>query len=492
MSDPHRAGLRVGLYGRVSIDTREGRSVDSQLEVGRRWAQQNRHHVVGEYRDDGISAYDNRKHRPAWRKVMGDLAAGRMDVLWIWELSRASRDREVYGELMKACSRAGVLISVNGKEHDVRRADDGFILDMGMAIAVRESAMISERVRRATDAAAEQGRPWGSIPFGYRREYDATSGLPVRQVPDETTGPVVREIVARVLAGDSLHGIAVDLNRRGVATPQMVRDARLNRVGVPRGGWNNPKLRKLLSSPTISGWRVHRGEPVREANWEPLVSVADHQAALGIINAEGRRTQRGTAAKHLLSGIATCGVCGGWLRHYSNRGRPAYGCNGRNGTGTGHVSRASAPLDALVVTAVVARLSDPGLLQAVATARAGEMDRAAEAQRRIGDLRARLGQAEQAAVAGSMSFEAFGRMEAQFAAQIRAAEQELARTSSLPAPVVGLAGPTAAELWDSPVVQGDVELQRLCVRSLLTITVFRSSQRGRRGFDASTVRAEPR
>jgi len=476
---------RAGIYGRVSIDTREGRSVDSQLGVGRRWANQQQHHIVGEYRDDGISAYDTRKQRPDWQRVMADIAAKKLDILWVWEVSRASRDREVWAALMKACARSGVLISVNGKDHDVRRPDDGFLLDLGMAMAVRESAMISERVKRATDSAAEQGRAWGSIPYGFRREYDPASGEPARQVPDEETAPIVQEVVARVLAGESLHGISVDLNRRGVPTPQMVRDRRLKRVGVQRGGWNNPKLRKLLGSPTMAGWRVHRG--VRHSiAWEPLVSVVDYEAVLRIINDPRRRTQRGTAACHLLSGIGKCAVCGGWLRHYSNRGRPSYSCNGLNGTGTGHVSRAAPPLDAFVALAVVERLSRPDWAAAF-TAPVKPSGRMEVAAQELTDARAEL--AEYEALAGTPSgvpAATFVRIATRISSRIAELEAEIAPLPVLPTAVLEMAGADAAAVWDTL----GIEQRRIVVRALCTVTVLPVTRKGVRGFDPDTVRLE--
>jgi DNA invertase Pin-like site-specific DNA recombinase len=490
-----KIGSRVGLYGRVSIDLREGRSVDSQLDVGRRWAATSQHRIVGEYRDDGISAYDTRRHRPDWQRAMDDISAGRIDILWVWEVSRASRDREVWAALFKACARTGTLISVNGKSHDVRRADDGFLLDLGVAIAVRESAMISERVKRATDAAAADGRPWGSIPYGYQRVYDTLTGSPVRQIPDPTTGPIVQEIVRRVLAGEGLHAIAIDLNRRGVPTPQMVRDQRLNRSGVQRGGWSNPKLRKMLGTPTISGWRVHRGQRLKLADWEPLVSHADHAQVLAIINNPERRTQRGTAPKYLLSGIATCGavldggeVCGAWLRHFHNRGISSYGCNGRNGTNTRHVSRRMAPLDALVVVHVVTRLTDPGLLQAINRRRGQANDEAQRAADDIERLRTEI---------TTMENEAQTRVRARTGSassvllildglheQLAEALARAAAASSVPAVVVEEAGPHAAERWDGL----GIARQRELVRALVTVTVRRSTRpRGTHGFDDTSV-----
>jgi DNA invertase Pin-like site-specific DNA recombinase len=484
VSLPYKKPLRVGLYGRVSIDTREGRSVDSQLDVGHRWAEREAHTVVAEYRDDGVSAYDTRKVRGDWARAMEDIISRKLDVLWVWEVSRASRDRAVWAKLIAACQLADVRLAVDGKMHDVSDPDDGFTLDLGAALAVRESAQIGKRVRRATQASAEAGRPFGSIPFGYRREYDPGSGMPSRQVPDEETAPIVREIVARVLAGDALHGIAVDFNRRGVPTPQQIRDRRHGRTGVQRGGWNNPKLRKLLSSPTMAGWRVHQGRVHGPAGWEPLVSAADHAAALAIINDPGRRTQRGTAPKYLLSGIAECGVCGAWMRRFPNRGFQSYGCAGLNATNDGHVVRRAAPMDAMVTLHVTERLRDPGLLEALARARDRADESLSQAGQEIAHLQAQIAQYTDRAVQGSVPAELFETVIGGLHERLTAAQSRLVVAQVVPQVVLDLAGPDAAQRW----ALKDVAEQRRVVRALVRVVVHRSNQRrGVRGFDESSV-----
>jgi DNA invertase Pin-like site-specific DNA recombinase len=486
VSDPYRTPRRVGLYGRVSIDSRDGRSVDSQLAVGRQWAAREAHQIVGEYRDDGISAFDPSKLRPDWQRVMDDIVARKMDILWVWEASRASRDRAVWAALIAACAEAHVLISVNGKSHDVTDPDDGFVLDLGAAMAVRESAYIRKRVQRATLAAAEEGRPFGSIPYGYRREYDARSGSPVQQVPDEETAPVVREIVARVLAGEALYRIAVDLNRRGVPTPQMIRDRRLGRDGVRRGGWNNPKLRKLLASPTMAGLRVHQGAVIGKASWEPLVPPADHVRALQIINDPNRRTQRGTAPKYLLSGIAECGVCGGWMRRFLNRGKASYGCAGVNNTNDGHVSRLAAPLDAFVVRVVVSRLSRPDAFELFA-AREDDTE-ALEAAEERSALQATLKVLEDGFNENPIPAAAVVFQRQVNVLTARLAELEpLIMQRDVPRVVLELTGADAGEVW------GGLSLtdQRQVIRYLMRIRVDRSTRpRGAQGFDPSAVRIE--
>ena len=76
--------------------------------------------------------------------------------------------------------------------------------------------MIRERVLRGKRTAAAAGRPAGRPPYGYRRQINPQTGKSEGRVVDEATGPIAKEVVARVLAGESLWSIVRDLQDRGV------------------------------------------------------------------------------------------------------------------------------------------------------------------------------------------------------------------------------------------------------------------------------------
>lgn len=496
MSDKSR--WRALIYNRASADPAgQAVSVESQDTENRAWCDRQGWDIAGTITDNDRSATRfATKQREGFRQIWAGLDEnrwGRVDVLVTWASSRNQRRLDGYVDLRELCVRHDVRLAYKGRIYDLTVGADRFQTGLDALLDERDAEEIRDGILRSHRASVAAGRPRGSIPYGYTRTYLPGLRRVGEQVPDPQTAPVVQGIVADVLAGTPLYRIAQRLNREQAITPQQARDGRRSR-DVERAGWSSSMIRNLLGKPSLMGMRSHRGVVVGEGTWEPIVSPDDWRAVQAILADPGRaRYHGGREAKWLLSGIATCGVCGAWLRPMRHSGRMMYVCAGRTPTSPkGHVARAQPPLDAMAVVAVVARLSDPGLAAAMSAARAGHVDKVAAVQRRIADLRSRLAAAEQAAVAGTMSFEAFGRFEAEFTAGIRAAEQELAGTSGLPSQVVGLASPDAAALWDSPMVQGDVELQRLAVRSLLSVTVHRSARRGVRGFDPSSVQVDPR
>jgi DNA invertase Pin-like site-specific DNA recombinase len=71
------------LYGRVSQDRIEGKSVDDQLAECLAWARREGWRVVVEHRDDGISAcrYAHGKARPGRQSTMDLITSGKVDLL---------------------------------------------------------------------------------------------------------------------------------------------------------------------------------------------------------------------------------------------------------------------------------------------------------------------------------------------------------------------------------------------------------------------------
>ncbi|MGH3672373.1 MAG: recombinase family protein [Pseudonocardiaceae bacterium] len=453
--------LRAVLYGRVSRDRSEGRSVDDQLSECRSWAGREGWQVVAEHRDDGISAsrYAGGKARPGWQSTMDLISAGRVDLLVVWEVSRASRDRAVWSALLATCQEHGVRIGASGRLHDPADPDDGFMLDLGGALAVRESAQTSKRIKRQVRSAAAAGRPHGKIPYGYRREYDPVS-REGRQLPDEKTAPVVAEIAARLLAGEALYAVAADLNARGIT--------------APRGGlWDLRQVKRVAISPTNAGLRTHLGEVTGVASWAALISETDHRTLVDRLTEPGRRSWRDGAPKHLLSMIAVCGVCGSPCRRVKNRNTPSYICGQRF-----CVACAQSTLDAYVTEVVIARLSRPDVWDLFIETPDPEL---AAAKVKLAELRAQYREFEGEAIAGRLAAASWARIETQLSAQIKAADRA-ARPRGLPAVVLDTAGPDAATHWDALSVPQRREL----VRALLTPRILRAGK-GYRVFNPDRI-----
>lgn len=296
--------------------------------------------VADLYVDNDISAADRRKRRPEYERLLGDLKAGAVDAVIVWDLDRLHRRPLELERFFEIADAAGVqkLASVAG-DVDLGSGEGLLLARIKGAVAADEVAKIKRRVRRKHDELAESGAVsgGGARPFGFEEDR-----LTIR----ESEAVVLREAMRRVLAGESSRSVCADLNERGVRTS----------VGNP---WSTSVLTRLLSSARVCGQRERNGEAYA-AQWPAIVSPAE-VAAFRALRKEkassGRRVSRG----YLLSGLVVCEACGArMVSRPRNDGVRRYVCaSGPGFSGCGKTYVVAEPLEDLITEAVLVRLDKP-------------------------------------------------------------------------------------------------------------------------------------
>jgi DNA invertase Pin-like site-specific DNA recombinase len=409
--------MPVVLYGRVSQARGDERSVDDQLRELRTWADREGWRVHAEHRDDGVSAsrYAGGKSREGWEQVLDVIGSGAVRALLVWESSRATRDPAVHHALEEACRLHRVLYGYSGTLHDLGTAEGGFQAGLRALLDAQESAKISERTQRAANSRAAEGRPHGNVAFGYRRVIDEQTGRTVKRVEHEDNGPLVREMVRRVLDGEPCDGVAADLNRRGLTTG--------------RGNqWHGRNIVKIVRNPTYAGFRVQRGQVLDgvQGAWPTLVSVADHyRIKAKFDDPERDKFRHPRHVRYLGTGVYRCGRdgCAGRVRTVTERtGIVYYDCS------TCHKGRRRVEDVDLVVEAAVIRR-----LQTVQVAPAQD-DSTVEA---VARLQAELAEARAGLESGDLSLTDFSAWRKGWQRRMDAAE-EAARPSSAPGAMFGV------------------------------------------------------
>lgn len=459
------------IYTRVSLDrNKQARSVGEQEQECRAVCAREGWDVVEVVVDNDISASRYaRKARENYPRLLELVASGTVDVLVTWENSRTSRDLGTATALRDLCRDHGVKLSYSGRILDVTTTGDAFAYGLDALMSERASSETRDRVLRASRSQAAAGLPHGKLLYGYRREYDG-AGRFVAQVEDAEQAAVIREVARRVLAGDPLTSIARHLTDRGVPVPRQPEDG-------PALRWYATTVRRLLTNPGVNGKRVHRGEVVGDAVWPAIIGDADHARLVALLTAPERRTQRDSRVKHLLSGIARCGVCGGVLRMLPNRGTPSYSCMTR---GCMKVSRAVAKVDAVVVEAVQAWADSFDALALEGEDDAAELQAARD---EATQLAARLDGFVESALAGELSPKLLARAEADLLPRIAAA-QARAVPRSTRAEALAVVH-ELARVWD----RCTVAQRRAVVRAVMTVTVHPVGKASRT-FDASKVEVD--
>jgi site-specific DNA recombinase len=415
--------------------------------------------VVATFVDNDVSAYSG-KPRLQYTELMGAVAAGGVDVIVAWDPDRLHRSPAELESFIAAVERAGVgVVTVQAGQWDLSTASGKLVARMLGSIARHESDHKSERVRRALEQNATAGRSHGRVAYGWTRELGPDGTVREVIVPEQAA--VIQRIADALLAGESLRSVTAGLNAEGVPSP----------MGK---AWHKQMVRALVLRERNAGLRVHRGEVVGDGTWEPTLDRGQWEQLRAALSDPARRTSTGTAAKHLLSGIARCGVCGATLRVAHNRRVPSYRCSEH-----GCVIRRQQDLDELITAVVVQRLAHPdaaGLFTTSDTAN----QRAALAKAE--ELRGRLDHAADQYADGTIDGRQLERITARLRPQLAEVEKRLRTVDSTPL-LDGLAGtPAVRDLWE----QLPLSRRRAVVALLLDIRLHRTRQ-GARIFDPAAV-----
>ncbi len=336
----------AAIYARISSDQEgTGAGVARQLADCRALAKSLGWAVTEEYVDNDVSAYSGRK-RPEYERMLGDIEAGVVDAVLVYHLDRLTRrpkELEHFLDTLDAAKVTNVRFVVG--DMDIGTGDGLLVARIQAAVAANESATKSRRIKRKMDEVAAQGRPHGGSvrPFGYE---------PDRITVRRSEAKIIREVVTRFLAGESLRSLTLWLNDHDIATST-------------GGTWDSSGLRSLVKSPRLAGLRALRGSVVGPAVWKPILTKEEHDrvlARLEELSMSGRRPAR----RYVLSGMLRCHKCGGRLFSAARATTRRYVCmSGPDHGGCGGTTVVAASTEALIADAVLYRLDTPELAAAL-------------------------------------------------------------------------------------------------------------------------------
>lgn len=411
--------------------------------------------------DNSRSAWRRERKRPGWDALLEAVRQREVDGILVYHGDRLVRQPYDLELLLRLADDYHVpLASVSGVR-DLSSSEDRFVLRIEAAQACKSSDDTSRRVKRGWEARAKSGRPsgGGKRPFGFR---DLTT-------PDEHEAPILAEAARRLLGGQSLYGVTEWLNTL-TATSEGNR-------------WTPRNLHHLLRAPRIAGLVEHEGV-YYEAVWEPLISRGEWEDLLALFESNAStHPSAGRAPKYLLTGIATCGLCGGIMRSCPSGGRGRkktrqYACLNQ---GCRKLGRNAHYLDEYVTGVVLARLAESDLLDDVSDdTDDGTAAEITQLERRKADTAQQL---EQLADNPSISPELAVRAIESFDRKIT--ELRSKRDASARARLLRQLHGITRDQWD----QLPLDVRRSAVRALYRVSVHRTQQRGP-GFDTEAIGLE--
>lgn len=291
------AESRVTLKRRCAVYTRKSteegldqafNSLDAQREACEAFILSQRTEgmvrVDDRYDDGGYSG--GTLERPALKRLMADIAEGRVDVIVVYKIDRLSRSLMDFAKLVELFDAHGVTFVSVTQGFNTTTSMGRLTLNVLLSFAQFEREVTAERIRDKIAASRKKGM-WmgGAVPLGYRAKER-------KLVIEKKEGALVRRIFEGFVEMGSTMKLARALRDEGALT----------RTGKP---FDKGTLYKVLANPVYRGLAAHKGN-LYPGEHEALIGEDVWQRVAAILksdpHARARRTQSRNAPA-LLQGI---------------------------------------------------------------------------------------------------------------------------------------------------------------------------------------------
>src|SRR6266481_1976885 len=209
--------LRCAIYTRKSTEhglDLEFNSLDAQRDACEAYiksqASQGWKALPQHYDDPAYSG--GNLDRPALKKLLADIEAGRIDVVVVYKIDRLTRSLADFAKLVEAFDARSISFVAVTQQFNTTNSMGRLTLNVLLSFAQFERELSSERVRDKIAASRRKGK-WtgGTVPLGY-------DGKDKKLVVNKTEAETVRTIFRLYLELQSFSNLVADLDRSGIVT----------------------------------------------------------------------------------------------------------------------------------------------------------------------------------------------------------------------------------------------------------------------------------
>ena len=314
--------IRCAIYTRKSTEEgleQEFNTLDAQREAGEAYIKSQQHEgwvcVPSQYDDGGYTGAN--MDRPAMRRLLADIEAGKVDCVVVYKVDRLSRSLLDFAKIIETFDRHNVSFVSVTQAFNTATSMGRLILNVLLSFAQFEREMISERTRDKIAATRRKGKWSGGMPIlGYT--VDQT-----KLVVDDAEADRVRQIFEMYLEHQAMLAVVKELNSRGWRTKRWT-----TRKGTTRGGrqFDKNSLYQLLTNVVYIG-KVKYKDEVHEGEHDAIVDAKMFTQAQTLLQRNGRSGGRAVRNKHgaLLRGLLRCSACECGMSHaYTAKGSRQY------------------------------------------------------------------------------------------------------------------------------------------------------------------------
>jgi site-specific DNA recombinase len=383
--------IRCAIYTRKS--TEEGleqafNSLDAQRESGEACVAAQRHEgwvcLSDRYDDGGFSG--GNIERPALKRLLADIEAGKVDCVVVYKVDRLSRSLMDFSRIMSVFESRGVSFVSVTQQFNTTHSMGRLTLNILLSFAQFEREIISERTRDKIAASRRKGKWSGGRPL---LGYDVASApAGSKLVVNEDEAHRVRQTFELYLRHEALLPVVRELTERGWTNKRWT-----TKVGVAYGGrpFDKATLYQLLTNRTYTGVVEYQGQ-VYPGEHEAIVEPAVFERVRTILARNGQTAGATVRNRYgaLLKGLLRCACCKCAMVHsYSvkdgGKRYRYYVCVSAQKKGWATCPSKSVPageMEAFVVEQIQRVSSDPAVLEGTLRKVRQQQDRA------LADIRA--------------------------------------------------------------------------------------------------------
>jgi site-specific DNA recombinase len=206
--------IRCAIYTRKSTEEgleQEFNSLDAQRDSGENYIAAQRGEgwvcLPDRYDDGGFTGAN--MERPALKRLMADIEAGRVDCIVVYKVDRLSRSLMDFAKIMDVLERQKVSFVSVTQQFNTSSSMGRLMLNVLLSFAQFEREIISERTRDKIAATKRKGKWSGGMPI---MGYDAHDG---KLLVNEDEAERVRAIFELYLEHQSLLETVKELANRG-------------------------------------------------------------------------------------------------------------------------------------------------------------------------------------------------------------------------------------------------------------------------------------
>jgi DNA invertase Pin-like site-specific DNA recombinase len=266
MASDRRGVLRCAIYTRKSTEhgvEQEFNSLDAQREACESYIKsqtsQGWRALSARYDDPAYSG--GNLDRPALKRLLADIEAGKVDVVVVYKIDRLTRSLADFAKLVETFDARSISFVAVTQQFNTTTSMGRLTLNVLLSFAQFERELASERVKDKIAASRKKGK-WtgGTVPLGYE--------IKVRKLAiNRAEAKSVQTIFKLYLKTGSLNKLIPELDKRKIVTKRRKTEVKKYQGGIP---FTYGPLAYLLKNRIYLG-EIHHGGKWFKGEHQPIL-----------------------------------------------------------------------------------------------------------------------------------------------------------------------------------------------------------------------------